>query len=186
MGAQRANLPLLYVMFCFSCTEHSVQTATQDHLVSSDDLLAIYNSPKMKTLISKTTRLASVDLRTLTTPTEQTSFFSNVVNFLYAHCLMFCIAEAHGGETGVLSRSKISLVELERSQLLQAGVLTRLGYRVGQLGVVSCHDLHHTVLRRGLSPPLSGRDTPLLCRIGESWVRGFYVTPIYGEELQMH
>ena len=152
-----------------SChTEHSVQTAaTLDPLVSSDDLLTIYNSPKMKSLISKTTRLSSVDLRTLATPTEQTSFFSNIVNFLYAHCLMFCVAEAHGGETGVLSRSKISLGDLERSPLLRAGVLTTLGYHMGQLGLISCHDLHHSVLRRGLSPPLSARDTPLLCRICE-------------------
>lgn len=83
---------------------------------------------------------------------------------------MYCVAEDHGEESGVLSRSKITLSELERSSLLQAGVFGRLGYRVGQLGVVSVHDLHHVILRRGLSPPLSGRDTPLLCRIGKRYI----------------
>ena len=150
-------------------TEHAVQTDTQEAFLSSDNLLTVYNSPKMKTLISKTSLLASVDLRTLTTPTEQTSFYANVVNFLSAHCLMVCVAEDNGeGGVGFLSRSGIALGDMESSPLLRAGVFSRVGYRVGQLGLVSCHDLLYCILRRGLSHPLAGREAPLHCRIGES------------------
>ena len=128
----------------------------------------------MKKLIATTTNLASVDLRTLTTTAKRISFYSNVVNFLYAHCVMLCVVGAHGETAGVLKPSQVSLGELQRSPVLQAGVFSRLGYRIGQLGLISCHDLHYSILRRGLSSSHVGRDTQLHCRLGEEGEEGMH------------
>lgn len=139
-----------------------------DGTVMTEELLAIYKSPQMKKLIFKTCLLSSVDLRTLRTTAEQISFYSNIVNFLYAHCVMVCIAGEHGESevTGTLQQSMVSVADLQRSPVLQAGVFSHLGYRIGQLGLISCHDLHYSILRRGLSSPRIAESTPLHCRLG--------------------
>ena len=158
----------MYMYIVYVCAENLSPVGGVDSTVSTEELLAVYNSPQMKKLISETLLLASVDLRTLRSTAEQVSFYSNIVNFLYAHCIMVCIAREYGDTeaAGVLQQSKVSLMELQRSPVLQASVFSRLGYHVGQLGLISCHDLHYSVLRRGLSAPHIARDTPLHCRIG--------------------
>ena len=150
-------------------TDNMTPAGGQDGTVSTEDLRSVYNSPQMKELLSRTALLASADLRTLVTTPELTCFYANVANFLYAHCVMVCVAGEHGEEEGVsvLHGSRVSLAELQRSAVFQVGVFSRLGYRVGQLGLVSCHDLHYSILRRGLSTPHLTRDTPLHSRIGE-------------------
>lgn len=163
-------------MYTYACTyvhtEHKTPSSITDSMVSTDELFTAYNSPKMKLLLKKTYQLSSVDLQTLGTTADQISFYSNVVNFLYVHCIMVCVAEEQevsgAGVMALLCNSHVSLTELQRSPLLQVGVFSRMGYRLGQLGIGSCHDLHHCILRRGLSAPAVGRDSPLRCRIGES------------------
>lgn len=134
----------------------------------TEELLAIYKSPQMKKLIFKIRLLSSVDLHTLRTTAEQISFYSNIVNFLYVHCVMACIAGEHGESeaAGTLQQSMVSVTDLQRSPVLQAGVFSHLGYHIGQLGLISCHDLHYSILRRGLSGPRIAESTPLHCRLG--------------------
>lgn len=149
--------------------ENTASATSHDGTVTSEELLTIYKSPKMKKLVSKTHLLSSVDLQTLKTTAEQVSFYSNVVNFLYAHCIMVCVAGEHGKSgtaAGILRQSMVSLTELQRSPVLQAGVFSQLGYHVGQLGLISCHDLHYSILRRGLSATRIAKSTPLHCRLG--------------------
>lgn len=147
--------------------------ATPDSLLLAKDLLNVYNSPEMKELICETRLLASVDLSTLDSCTKLTAFYSNVVNFLYAHCVMVCAA-GEDGEGSALLRGQASLAELQKSSVLQAAVFSHLGYRVGQLGLVSCHDLHYSILRRGLSSLSLLSGAPLHCRIGGQRAIGKY------------
>ena len=42
---------------------------------------------------------------------------------------------------------------IQSSRTLQFTYFTKVGYRIGQLGLVSCFDLHHTILRQGLTTP---------------------------------
>lgn len=139
-----------------------------DGTVRTEELLAIYKSPQMKKLIFKTRLLSSVDLLALRTTAEKLSFYANIVNFLYAHCVMVCVAGEHGESevAGILHQSRVSVSDLQKSPLLQAGVFSHLGYRIGQLGLISCHDLHYSILRRGLSAPRITETTPLHCRLG--------------------
>ena len=67
-----------------------------------------------------------------------------------------------------LTGSGISLAMMKRSKMIQTTYFTKVGYAIGQLGLISCFDLHHIVLRRGLTQPtlvkgaeLSARITPL-------------------------
>lgn len=155
---------------------------SHDGTVTTEELLTIYKSPKMKKLVSKTHLLSSVDLQTLNTTAEQVSFYCNIVNFLYAHCLMVCVAGEQGGsETAdrILQQSMVSLTELQRSPVLQAGLFSQLGYHIGQLGLISCHDLHYSILRRGLSATRIAKSIPLHCRLGGYTLFSNVEPPIY-------
>ena len=126
-------------------------------MVTPDDLVHVYNSPKVQTILQETAKLASVDLSLLDSPTKKMVFFANVANLLYAHALMVyfvSLSNDRGSERGPhgISESDILMVpSIQSSSLLQSTYFTKVGYRIGQLGLVSCFDLHHTVLRRGLA-----------------------------------
>lgn len=67
-----------------------------------------------------------------------------------------------------LTGSGISLAMMKRSKMIQTTYFTKVGYVIGQLGLISCFDLHHMVLRQGLTQAtlvkgaeLSARITPL-------------------------
>ncbi len=126
-------------------------------MVTPDDLVHIYNSPKVQTILQETARFASVDLSLLDSPIKKMVFFANVANLLYTHALMVyfvSLSNDKGSEKGPhgIAESDILLVpSIQSSRILQFTYFTKVGYRIGQLGLVSCFDLHHTILRRGLS-----------------------------------
>ena len=130
----------------------------------------------MKKLIAMTPLLAKIDMEDLDTPIKQMAFYSNVTNFMYAHAIMVYLSSVTGGEwTGegnaiqvsMLRENGISMATIQSSQIVQSAFFMKVGYHIGQLGLVSCYDLHHSVLRRGLSPPAltSKVGSPLNARI---------------------
>lgn len=130
----------------------------------------------MKKLIAMTPLLAKIDMEDLDTPVKQMAFYSNVTNFMYAHAMMVYLCSVTGGEgTGegnaiqvsMLRENGISMATIQSSQIVQSTFFMKVGYHIGQLGLVSCYDLHHSVLRRGLSPPAltSKVGSPLNARI---------------------
>ena len=88
---------------------------------------------------------------------------------------MFYCSGAHGmgvahEEVGVAPASSlggrgVTISMLESSKVLQTALFSKLGYHVGQLGLISCYDLHHTFLRRGLAPPTLLKDIGLHPRL---------------------
>ena len=126
-------------------------------MVTPDDLVHMYNSPEVQKILRKTAWFASVDLSLLDTPTKRMVFFANVANLLYAHALMVYFVSlsydrGSGRSPHGIAESDILMVpSIQSSRTLQFTYFTKVGYRVGQLGLVSCFDLHHTILRRGLS-----------------------------------
>ena len=126
-------------------------------MVTPDDLVHVYNSPKVQTILQETAKFASVDLSLLDSPIKKMVFFANVANLLYAHALMVYfvnLSNDRGSERGPhgIAKSDILMVpSIQSSSILQFTYFTKVGYRIGQLGLVSCFDLHHTILRRGLS-----------------------------------
>lgn len=67
-----------------------------------------------------------------------------------------------------LSGSDLTLAMIEASKALQTVFFTKVGYHIGQLGLISCFDLHHMVLRRGLSPPTFIKGVELTLRVDMS------------------
>jgi hypothetical protein len=126
-------------------------------VVTPDDLVHIYNSPKVQTILQETARLANVDLSLLDSSIKKMVFFANVANLLYTHALMayfVSLSNDRGSERGPhgIAESDVLMVpSIQSSRILQFTYFTKVGYRIGQLGLVSCFDLHHTILRRGLS-----------------------------------
>ena len=126
-------------------------------MVTPDDLVHVYNSPKVQTILQETAKFASIDLSLLDSPIKKMVFFANVANLLYAHALMVYfvnLSNDRGSERGPhgIAKSDILMVpSIQSSSILQFTYFTKVGYRIGQLGLVSCFDLHHTILRRGLS-----------------------------------
>ena len=117
--------------------------------------------------------LKSADLTTLDTPTKQMVFYSNILNFLYIHSVLLVIAmETNSAKweglehlSVLLSEGGLTLEVFTSSQSTQTVYFTKVGYFIGQLGLISCFDLHHTILSRGLAPPTLLKDMKLSSRI---------------------
>ena len=127
-------------------------------MVGPDDLAAAYSSPEVKKILAKTCMFADVDLECLGTQPRQMAFYSNVSNLLYAHAVMLYLSEEVKVQGGVASdlgmaASSITMATMQSSRVVQAAYFSKVGYRIGSLGVVSCYDLHHCILRKGLTPP---------------------------------
>ena len=109
----------------------------QDGVLGPEELVHAYNSSEMKKLIAKTPLLAGIDLAALDTPAKQMTFYSNVANFLYAHALMVYLAcEAEGSQLSTLSGSGVTMATMQSNRLVQAAYFTKVGYYIGQLGLV--------------------------------------------------
>ncbi len=129
---------------------------TQDGTIGPEGLIAAYKNPEMKTVLCKAAHLTTIDLELLDTPAKQVAFYSNVVNFLYAHAIMVFLAseqerEGEGEESGnnplsVLSSSGISLAMMQSSGVVQATYFSRVGYHLGQLGLIRWARLAFSVL----------------------------------------
>lgn len=145
--------------YVFSCNPGS-GFHSRDSVMTIDDLMLALDNPELYNLFSKTHDLASVDLRTLDTPIKQMVFYSNILNCLYIHTVLLAISmetkpSKWDGLNDLLSPfdgSGISLEMINTSPTIQTTYFTKVGYHIGQLGLISCYDLHHTILRRGLTP----------------------------------
>ena len=126
-------------------------------MVTPDDLVHMYDSPEVQKILQMTAQFASVNLSLLDTPIKQTVFYANVANLLYAHALIvYFVSLSYDRSSGRsphgISESDILMVpSIQSSRILQVTYFARVGYRIGQLGLVSCFDLHHTILGRGLA-----------------------------------
>ena len=128
-------------------------------------------------MLEKTPSLASVDLTLLKSLKKQMVFYTNVLNLLYLHALMFycssldtSAAAPEGVDLGLgvaLPRSLrgVTLPMLESSRVVQLALFGKVGYHLGQLGLVSCLDLHYSVLCRGLTLPTVIQDTGIRLRL---------------------
>ena len=109
-------------------------------MLGLEELKAAYTNPEMKELLAKTVALASVDLSTLDTPSRQMAFYSNIANFLYAHAIMAYLAgdlEGEGpGRLSMLLGAGVSMATMQSSRIVQAAYFSKVGYYIGQLGLV--------------------------------------------------
>lgn len=145
----------------------------QDSVLTPRELAAAYRDPSVREILASTPSLASVDLSRLNSLTKQMVFFTNVLNTLYAHALMYCFANVGERDMALSEASEgfslrghgISTSAIESDRVLQTALFTKVGYHVGQLGLISCHDLHHSFLRQGLAPPTIIKDTKLKLRL---------------------
>lgn len=134
---------------------------SRDSTLTVKDLSSAFLDSKLFTLIQKTHDLTSVDLRTLDTPTKQLVFYSNIVNVLYIHAVLLAVAmetkpsswEGLEKLSALFNGRGLSLEAIQSSQIIHMTYFTKVGYIIGQLGLISCYDLHHTVLRKGRTPP---------------------------------
>ncbi len=100
----------------------------------------------MQAVLAKAIHLVNVDLELLDTSSKQMSFYSNIVNFLYAHVIMAFLAsqregawqgeESGGNPLSMLGSSGLSLSTLQSSEVAQAALYSKVGYHVGQLGLI--------------------------------------------------
>lgn len=150
-----------------------MQSLRQDRVLTTRELASAYRDSAIQDVLSQTPSLASVDLSKLNSLTKQMVFYSNILNCLYVHALMYYCSSVSetgeaSGERGValpLCGRGIDLSMMESSPVLQTTLFTKVGYHVGQLGLISCHDLHHSFLRRGLAPPTIVKDMGLRPRL---------------------
>lgn len=97
------------------------------------DLLAASNRTEMKKVLSCTVKLASISLSSLQNePNRQIAFFSNVTNLLYGHALIFFVQNASLYQSAL----GISLNVLQTDKLAQIAYFSRVGYVIGELGLV--------------------------------------------------
>ena len=140
-------------------------------MVNPDDLVHIYGSSEVQKLLKKTAMFSRVDLTQLDTPTKLMVFYSNVANLLYAHALMVYFISvsrdrgSRGGPHGITESEILTVPSIQSSRILQLTYFTKVGYVIGQLGLVSCFDLHHTILRRGLTSPTLVKGMSLKARL---------------------
>ena len=140
-------------------TESAGSAPSQGGVVTPDDLVQIYESQEIQKVLRGSAQLAVVDLSQLDTPIKRLVFYSNVTNLLYAHALMaYFVSLSHtrgsGGHPNSLTENEVRMFpSIQSSRILQFTYFTKIGYLIGQLGLVSCFDLHHTILRRGLTTP---------------------------------
>ena len=173
--------------------ELSIQSLAQESLLTPKNLASAYRHPDVKVILQKTASLASVDLSMLNSLTKKMVFFTNVLNFLYAHALMFYFSyeagvsspdEEAGEEERVTfppNMDGLTLSMMKSSQVVQSALMSKVGYHVGQLGLVSCFDLHHCILGHGLAPPILVKDTGLQPRVAlvhsDPWLTYAPVSP---------
>ena len=109
-------------------------------MLGPEELKSAYNNPEMKALIARTPVLAGFDLATLNTPSRQMAFYSNIANFLYAHAVMAYLAADHEGEgpgkLSMLVGAGISMATMQSSRIVQAAYFSKVGYYIGQLGLI--------------------------------------------------
>lgn len=115
-------------------------SSSPDTMFDHRDLLKAYGSPEIKDLLSKTPLLARADLSQLDTAAKQTAFLCNVTNILYAHATMAFLASSQGEGTDTelrtLINGSVSLTTMMASRVAQATYFSRVGYYIGQLGLV--------------------------------------------------
>ncbi len=151
----------------------SIQSHSRDTVITVEDLTLALENPELYNLFHKTHDLESVDLRSLDTPTKQMVFYSNIVNFLYTHAVLLAIAmetkpsnwEGLEDILVLLNGCGLSFEIVNTSSIIQTSYFTKVGYFIGQLGLISCFDLHYTILRRGLTPPTLVKGVELKARI---------------------
>ena len=151
----------------------SNQSHSRDTVITVEDLTLVLENPDLYNLFHKTHDLESVDLRSLDTPTKQMVFYSNIVNFLYTHAVLLAIAmetkpskwEGLEDILAPLNDCGLGFEIINTSPIVQTSYFTKVGYFIGQLGLISCFDLHHTILRRGLTPPILVKGVELKARI---------------------
>ena len=150
------NILLLYILLSLYIADCPTSIPSQGGVVTPDDLVHMYNSPEVQKILQKTARFASIDLSLLDSPIKRMVFFANVANLLYAHALMVYFVSLSNdrgsgrGPHGIAESDILMVPSIQSSKTLQFTYFTKVGYRIGQLGLVSCFDLHHTILRRGL------------------------------------
>ena len=87
----------------------------------------------MKKVLSCTVKLASISLASLQNDsTKQIAFFSNVTNLLYGHALIFMVQNSSLYQSAL----GISLNILQSDKLGQIAYFSRIGYVIGELGLV--------------------------------------------------
>lgn len=94
----------------------------------------------MKKILSCTSQLAFVSLSSLKDkPVHQIAFYCNVVNLLYAHAII-AFLQWEGQEEGegwrLFGGTHISLGVLQSDVVVQSLLFSRVGYRIGELGVI--------------------------------------------------
>ena len=146
------------ILFYLYFTESAGSIPSQGGVVTPDDLVQLYGSAEVQKVLRRTSLFASVDLDQLDSPVKQKVFYSNVANLLYAHALMVYFVNVSASEKTGKGGGSHGIVEgtfpsIQTSRILQFTYFTKVGYLIGQLGLVSCFDLHHTILRRGLTTP---------------------------------
>jgi len=170
---------------CDSCsrgslvaTDHCTSSHSQASLLLPGDLADLYKNLEVQALLKKTSSLASANLKELTSLRQQMVFFANTLNLLYLHSLLFYCHSFDTGndDTGDLGGFKslptlppslrgVTLPILDSSRVVQMGLFGKVGYRLGQLGVVSCLDLHHSILCHTLTPPTISKEMDLKLRL---------------------
>ena len=151
----------------------SSRSLSQESSLTPRDLASAYSNPDIQKVLRKTSSLASMDLSMLNSSTKQMAFYTNVLNVLYAHALMFFFSSIEDyaalpderGEKRTLSMEGVTLSLMQSSRVVQAAMFGKVGYHLGQLGLISCFDLHHSILSRGLTPPTLVKDAGLQSRL---------------------
>ena len=90
----------------------------------------------MQRLLARTRLFANAHLQQLSGSDQRTVFYSNVSNILYAHSIMaFAAAEKDSGLLGNLTGDTVSPL-LAIKDMVQAAFFGRVGYYIGELGLV--------------------------------------------------
>jgi len=159
----RISIPLFIYYFHSGSRSGS---HSHDNLITVENLSSVLEHPKLLPLFQRTKSLENVNLRKLETNKSQIVFYTNIVNLLYIHAVLMAVAsetkaELLGELQAIFTEGGLSLEVLTSSLVMQTAYFTRVGYRIGQLGLISCFDLHHTVLRHGLVQPNPVKELPL-------------------------
>ena len=99
------------------------------------DLITAVKTTEMKKVFACASKLATVSLSSLQDQqNKQIAFFSNVTNLLYAHALMVFVQRKEGVVFG-------SLNVLQLDKIAQMAFFSRVGYYIGELGLVRYNDV---------------------------------------------
>ena len=90
----------------------------------------------MQRILARTKLFASAHLQQLSGSDQRIMFYSNVANILYAHSIMaFAAAEKDSSLLGHLTGDAVS-PSLASKEVVQAALFGRVGYCIGELGLV--------------------------------------------------